>query len=414
MKETIRKQKLFLFSLIGVVVISFALLTTFAYQTLNVDLSDGSSDSLTVTSGVLDVKYTSSRTVSVENMALLNSYKSADYTEFEIDNTSSTEDVLYRLKLVDLSYSDNLTNGDFRYTIVRVDDNKETVISEDTFANLNENEYVFSTKYDNYLFIKSKEVQKLRIYFWLQETQNDQNYLEKSKFLGKIQVESIFSKDSLEKIIMNFKVYGNTLVENKNEFDIENQRNVRSLGELVTDTNDSNYGRYKIDLKVSDGNLLETNDSVVPYENKTYSIYLNKPLSCINDMCDYIDLIDNVVYRKIGYIKLSGKENWKKDNNVYSFNIKNIGDGFEPLSNSFKYNNDFNISGNLLSVNSDIDDINIFKSQLMSNNINIIYPLKDEETELISNINVSEFKEKNIVVTDGVIDSSNIVIEYNK
>ena len=40
MKETLRKQKLFFISLIGIVVVSLVMGTTFAYQTIKISLKN--------------------------------------------------------------------------------------------------------------------------------------------------------------------------------------------------------------------------------------------------------------------------------------------------------------------------------------------------------------------------------------
>ena len=45
-----------------------------------------------------------------------------------------------------------------------------------------------------------------------------------------------------------------------------------------------------------------------PYSSKTYSIYLDEPLRCVGDVCDYIDYDDGVVVRKIKEIDSSGEK----------------------------------------------------------------------------------------------------------
>ena len=46
MKNTLKKQKLFFISLIGLVVVSLVMGTTYAYQTLQVEYAEGSSSNL--------------------------------------------------------------------------------------------------------------------------------------------------------------------------------------------------------------------------------------------------------------------------------------------------------------------------------------------------------------------------------
>ncbi len=45
-----------------------------------------------------------------------------------------------------------------------------------------------------------------------------------------------------------------------------------------------------------------------PYSSKTYSIYLDEPLRCVGDVCDYIDYDDGVVVRKIELVDDSGEK----------------------------------------------------------------------------------------------------------
>ena len=67
MKDIIKRQHIFVFALIGIVVVSLALMTTFAYQTLGVELKNGSSDEVTLKSGVLDVSFTTTRRINLSN-----------------------------------------------------------------------------------------------------------------------------------------------------------------------------------------------------------------------------------------------------------------------------------------------------------------------------------------------------------
>ena len=57
MLDKISNQKLFFISLIGIVVTSLILTTTFAYQSIRVNYSEGSDSDLAIEAGKLDVKY---------------------------------------------------------------------------------------------------------------------------------------------------------------------------------------------------------------------------------------------------------------------------------------------------------------------------------------------------------------------
>lgn len=68
-----------------------------------------------------------------------------------------------------------------------------------------------------------------------------------------------------------------------------------SCGDLITDTTDVNYGKYKIPVNVN---------------NVITNIYLDEPLRKINEYSDYIDFINGKVVRNIKEIVLDGSEDW--------------------------------------------------------------------------------------------------------
>ena len=512
MKDILKRQRIFFISLIGIVVVSLALVSTFAYQTLGVYVKDGSSDEFKIKAGVLDVNFTTNRRINLSNMSLLNEYKSSDYTELVIDNSNSTEDVVYNIKLVDLDFSKELISKDFRYTIVKVTDDNENIISDGNFTDLDYGEYVFLNNYGNYIYIKQGETQKIRIYLWLKETEDDQNYLANTYFKGKIEVSSYFAKDTNDKVITDFKIYGNSKI------DENDTKTISFLGKIVDDINDKNYGKYKIDLILNSKNLFKTeeiferisdswvyqniylpkgeyiinyisdefddimvkdiNDNIVineqlytepfiiendgyykvfigdkennykfnsnvtpsiyqaqlsktednigvyePNDNPiNYSVYLNEPLRCINDKCDYIDLVNNKIVRVVKELVLNGSESWNLNSNdydIYSLNT-NISTS-NAISNYFNYSNDINVgnfniaNGNINIVYSNKNESNIdsFKEWLNNNNLKIYYILTNEEYNIISSMNIRTFN-NNVIVTDGNISSSKIDINYNK
>lgn len=68
MNDTIKKQGLFIFSLIGILIVSLVLVTTFAYQTLQVEYKENSKEDLNLKVGTLDVSFTSTRRINANNM----------------------------------------------------------------------------------------------------------------------------------------------------------------------------------------------------------------------------------------------------------------------------------------------------------------------------------------------------------
>ena len=197
MQNIIKNQYLFFVSLIGIILVSSIMATTYAYQTLRVDYVSGSKENLTVSSGVLDVTFTVSSSIDIKNMPLLPSYKTADYIEFVIDNTKSTSEVGYRVSLVDLDYSEQLIDGYFRYTLVKVNEDKTLEeLGNGSFANLTDSYIDLYFNNGLYDFINAGESYTLRLYLWFKESKNvDQSNLLNTYFKGKINVSSIFSSD---------------------------------------------------------------------------------------------------------------------------------------------------------------------------------------------------------------------------
>lgn len=190
--DKISKQTLFFISLIGIVVVSLIMVTTFAYQTLQVEYTSDSKKNLTVNAGVLDVSFVVTNRINDNNIPFLDDYKTANYSEFTIDNTKSSEDASYKIKLVDLEYSDALKTSDFKYTIVKVNDDGLEIISEGDFSTLSTTEIELS----KYKTIKKASTEKLRLYLWIKNSNENQNNLKNSSFKGIIQIESMFDTET--------------------------------------------------------------------------------------------------------------------------------------------------------------------------------------------------------------------------
>jgi len=207
MKDTLKKQKLFFISLIGLVVVSLVMGTTYAYQTLI--MNETEEREVSIKSGVLDVKFERTNLINNTNMPLLPSYNYADYTEFTIDNTNSTEDVVFKISLsgIEYGYIDNsgtmvsgcrtattslqaacIIDENFKYTLVEIIDGNETLVIEGNFGDLATTEVELS----NYINIAKGGTKIYRLYLWLNETQDNQNHLENTYFKGKLNVTSVF------------------------------------------------------------------------------------------------------------------------------------------------------------------------------------------------------------------------------
>lgn len=72
-------------------------------------------------------------------------------------------------------------------------------------------------------------------------------------------------------------------------------QDIISCGDLITDSQDENYGKYKIPINVN---------------NNITNIYLDEPLRKIDGYSDYIDFINGKIVRNIKKIVLDGSEDW--------------------------------------------------------------------------------------------------------
>ena len=197
MQNIIKNQYLFFVSLIGIVVVSSIMATTYAYQTLRVDYVSGSKEDIGVTSGVLDVSFTVSSSIDIKSMPLLPSYKTSDYIEFVVDNTNSSSEVGYKISLVELEYSEKIVDGYFRYTIVKVnEDNSVEELGNGSFANLTGDYIELYFNSGLYDYIEAGKSNTIRLYLWFKESKNvNQSNLLNTYFKGKINVSSVFSNE---------------------------------------------------------------------------------------------------------------------------------------------------------------------------------------------------------------------------
>lgn len=226
MLDNKRRQILFFVSLIGIVVVSTILLTTYAYQSVQVEYKDGSDNELTVTVGNLDVTYASSNVLNLTSLPLLSSYEMADYTEFTVSNTESTDKVAYSLSLKGLSYSKALVTKDFKYTLTLVNsDGSEEVIKYGNFSELSGTEFNIPLGGTTYRYLNIGDSDKLRLYFWIKETGVEQPGLENTEFKGKINITSLFANE------VDTNVLADVIMKNANN--------------LTEDKVASNYTQYK-------------------------------------------------------------------------------------------------------------------------------------------------------------------------
>lgn len=401
MKDMIKNQKLFFISLIGIVVVSLSLISTYAYQSLQVEYKG--KEELLVKAGVLDVSFTSTRRINLKNMPLSTNYINNDYTEFIIDNTNSTNDVSYKIRLVDLDYTKSLISNDFKYTIVRVNNNDLEVLGEGSFINLVNNEYDFNTNAGEYINIKTGEKQTIRIYLWLNETQDNQNYLENSYFKGIIEINSVFTRDLESKTYTKFNIYGNTelmYMLDSTEQELNKPLSTKSLGKIVNSSGINN-GKYELDL-------ISNSD--------TFPIYLSNPLRCIDEVCDYIDAIKRKVIRLVGVTKLKNLKFSEIDNtfvaDITNLNIKNakLFTEITKYSTDKSGNNVIWLDNNNIVIKIEGITLDEFNNYINNNDVNLYYELNNVTEEVILTDLYSVVSD-DMVVTDGTLNSSKIEFE---
>ena len=88
------------------------------------------------------------------------------------------------------------------------------------------------------------------------------------------------------KQMKQLEIYGNSFQDGTPT--PENSVEVQSVGELVSDENDVNFGKYKVPI------LIKANNEIA-----THNIFLVEPLYKIGDSADYIDFKNSKVIRKV-------------------------------------------------------------------------------------------------------------------
>lgn len=207
MKIEKNRQVLFFVSLIGIIIVTLIMGTTFAYQTLIVDYKDGSDNDIVVDAGKLNVSYEKTNKIDLKNMTLLPDYKTADYTEFTIKTNDTSYDVAYQINLKKIEYTGNINNENFKYTLTKIDSNEEIVLVEGNFSSLNGTEMNLPFNINTYRILEKGKNETLRLYLWLKESDNIQN-IENSSFKANIEVVSLFANEISDTFYKTFKILG--------------------------------------------------------------------------------------------------------------------------------------------------------------------------------------------------------------
>ena len=164
-----------------------------------------------------------------------------------------------------------------------------------------------------------------------------------------------------------------------------------------------------------------------PYQEPiTANLYLNEPLRCVGNVCDYIDLINKKVIRSIATTKITDLKNltYYEKSTIYPYGFftgtptlkrKN---GIDVLSNVYKNIHNFktnkgifgNASGdNIYIVDDSYTNVDDLTTALKDGEVQFI--LNDSTTESIALPDISNYDNRTLYVTDGTLYSSKIEIE---
>lgn len=133
----------------------------------------------------------------------------------------------------------------------------------------------------------------------------------------------------------NYIIYGNSIQNGIPSSD--NPIEIQSVGDLIIDTSDSNYGKYRISIKLTNKNE----------ESKTIDIYLDEPLRKVGDSADYIDFRTGKLVRKIQKVVFTGTEPIGRNsaNNLYT-GPSFASTAFRVISTHFKGMDTYNPTAN--------------------------------------------------------------------
>jgi len=252
MRNEKHRQILFFVSLIGIIVVTLVMGTTYAYQTLVINYKENSDNNVIIEAGKLNVTYENLASINLTNMPLLPDYKTADYTEFTINTNDSSYDIVYQIDLINLEYSENIISESFKYTLTKVEGNNELIIGQGDFSNLSEKKFKLYFKNGQYHMLQKGLSETLRLYLWLKDD-GDINNLENSNFKGNIEITSVFSNEINEKIYGTFIAYGNSVLDNLPD-DYQKVEYIESTGTQYIDTgvtHNDTYG-FEIEFKSTD------------------------------------------------------------------------------------------------------------------------------------------------------------------
>ena len=219
--------------------------------------------------------------------------------------------------------------------------------------------------------------------------------------------------DAIEHNAINYKIYGNSVQDGTPapDYPIE----IESVGDLVTDTEDEHYGKYRISFSVN---------------NERFDIYLNEPLRKVGDYADYIDFSDGKVHRFVLARTFNGasNENWIKRsnaNNSFDFSLGGmiIQDGYCNKYTQITRGADIDtrdgvylyITGVVIVTDLECSTVEEFKAKLQNSPMTIItrkYDQTEVSQESVSLPNISIAKGTTTIIFNTEISPSKTEIKY--
>lgn len=239
----------------------------------------------------------------------------------------------------------------------------------------------------------------------------------------------IILADAKGSTLADYKIYGNS-VQNGTPTP-ETPIEVKSVGDLITDESDANYGKYAIPIKISVENGNE----------QTFNIILDEPLRKIGNYYDYIDFSNGKIERNIAIGEISDVSSiYSKRTNVIRFSvyvptISYKVETHELLSEFLIYKGSWlsdeeyifkhNSTGNHFYISflktrigyeeGDSDQVIIEKANnyiKTLSNTKVYYPMAIPIEETIELPNIQLNKGKNTITIDTEVKPSNVSVTY--
>ncbi len=176
--------------------------TTYAIYTL--DDTEQVSEKVQLTTSNLEVDFIANEYINQTNGRLIKPdevKERADFSEFTITNSKNTSNnIKYNIVITDIETSYNettktypLMSKDFKWRLVSLNNNEETLVNEGTFEGVTTNTLELTKDLD--LSLEPNASITYKLYIWLEETTDVQNQLLNQTFKSRVSINSILEED---------------------------------------------------------------------------------------------------------------------------------------------------------------------------------------------------------------------------